>query len=148
MIGVQQSACPTFTNRAARPPEFQTAIAFESTPWLLPTLRNLEQLEQSAQDLPGVGDFRLSHGTVTMVRILLSRIPIQNLSQPKLVPISGGALSLVWTFASGDVEFTVYPNEGHFAYTLTNDQDETVSDGIMGFDEQDRIGAIFTSMIR
>lgn len=147
MIGMQQSALPTFTTRAIRPPEFQTSVAFESTPWLLPTLRQLEELEESGQNLPGIGDFRLSHGTVTMVRILLSRIPIQNLPQPKLVPVSGGAVSLVWTLASGEVDFTVYPNEGHFAYVLADEKGDAVGDGIMGFDEQDRIGTILRSRI-
>jgi hypothetical protein len=144
MIGMQ-SAQPTFTYRTSRPPEFHTAVVFESTPWLMPTIRQLEQLEQSGQDLPGIGDFRLSQDTVRMVRILLSRIPIANLPQPKLIPISGGAVSLVWTFASGDVDFTVYPNEGYFAYVLTDEKDATVGDGIMGLDEQDRIGTILRS---
>jgi hypothetical protein len=148
MIGLQQSALPTFTSRITRPPEFQSAVAFESTPWLLPTLRQLEQLEQSGQNLGGIGDFRLSPATVSMGRILLSRIPIPDLPQPKLVPISGGAVSFVWTFASGEVDFTIYPNEGHFAYVLTDENDQTVGDGIMGFDEQDRIGTVLRSKIR
>ncbi len=148
MIGVHQSARPTFTNRAARPAEFQSAVAFESTPWLLPTIRRIELLEETGQNLPGIGDLRLPQSTVGMVRILLSRIPVGNLPEPTLVPISGGALSLVWTFASGQVDFTVYPNEGHFAYALTNENDVAVGDGIMGFDERDRIESILRSRIR
>jgi hypothetical protein len=70
MIGMQ-SAQPIFTSRASRSPEFQTAVVFESAPWLMPTLRQLEQLEQMGQNVPGIGDFRLSQDTVRMVRVLL-----------------------------------------------------------------------------
>jgi hypothetical protein len=146
MIGVQ-SAQPNFTVRADMPAPCQTAVAFESTPWLLPTLIQLQQLEESGRNLPGIGDFRISPGTVAMIRILLSRIPIGNLPEPKLIPISGGAAGIVWSFGSGQIDFTVYPNEGHFAYVLTNERDEAIGDGILGFDEQQRIRAIFNSRI-
>jgi hypothetical protein len=148
MISVNQSARPTFTSRAARPAEFLTTIAFESTPWLLPTVRRLELLEETGHNLPGIGDLRIAQSTLGMVRILLSRIPIGNLPEPVLIPVAGGAVSLVWTFSSGQVEFTVYPNEGHFAYALTNENGAGVGDGIMGFDERDRIETILRSRIR
>jgi hypothetical protein len=146
MIGMQ-SAQPTFTDRAPTPGQFQTAVAFETTPWLLPTLLRLEHLEESGQNVPGIGDFRMSPRTVAMVRILLSRIPIGNLPQPKLIPIAGGGVGIVWTLSRGEIDFTVFPDEGHFSYALTNGKDEAVGDGILGFDEQDRIRDIFKSRI-
>jgi hypothetical protein len=144
MIAIQ-SAQPTFTDRAPTRPHFWVATAFESTPWLLPTIIQLENLERSGRDIPGIGDFRLAPGTVTMVRILLSRITIKDLPEPRLIPISGGAVSVTWTLSRGKVEFTVYPNEGHFAYAIIDENDQLVGDGILGFDEDARISAIFSS---
>ncbi|MGA9884361.1 MAG: hypothetical protein WBQ34_11645 [Candidatus Acidiferrales bacterium] len=140
-----QSAQPNFTDRAPTRPHFLAARAFESTPWLLPTILQLEKLDKSGRDIRGIGDFRLTPGTVTMTRILLSRIPVGDLPEPKLVPISGGAVSIVWTLSGGQIDFTVYPNEGHFAYVVTDRGDEVISDGILGFDEEDRISTIFNS---
>jgi hypothetical protein len=144
-VNTIQSARPTFTDQAPTQPHFSAATAFESSPWLLPAILQLDKLEESGRDIPGIGDFRLAPGTVAMTRILLSRIPVSDLPEPRLVPISGGGVSVVWTLSAGQVDFTVYPNEGHFAYAVTDQKDDLVSDGIMGFDEEARISAIFSS---
>jgi hypothetical protein len=90
--------------------ELVSASLTGSAPWLYSALSQLHELQNSGQDLPGVGDLRISDAASTQVLLLLSSIEVRDLLPPVLYPISGQGVGMRWNVGRREVEFTVFDN--------------------------------------
>jgi len=121
--------------------QLETAIAFDQMPWLLPALLQLEDLQATGTEIPGIGDLRIAADTATHTRQLFSRITLKQLEAPKLSPISGGGVGISFAQGQKEVTFTIFPDESDIGYMLTNESDEIVKDGLLTVDRQNQINS-------
>ena len=122
--------------------QLEPTASFEEFPWLLGALRGLQRICDSGQNIPGIGDLRISPQTSSFVRRLLSFISIPRLPVPRISPISGGGVGLLWNVGGKEAVLTVYPNDERLAYMLSNEEDELVSDGLLTLDQQRTLNSL------
>lgn len=127
--------------------QLETTASFERFPWLLEALRGLQQAYESGRIVPGIGDLRISLGTFNFVRRLLSLIGIPQLPVPRISPISGGGVGLVWNVAGKEAVLTIFPDEDRFAYMLSNEMDELVSDGVLTLEQPRPLNSLLTWLV-
>ena len=142
-----QSQGIKFRSHYAIESQLETTAPFERFPWLLEALRGLQQAYESGRIVPGIGDLRISLGTFNFVRHLLSLIAIPQLPVPRISPISGGGVGLVWNVAGKEAVLTVFPNEDRFAYILSNEMDELVSDGALTLEQPRSLNSLLNWLV-
>jgi len=128
--------------------QLETTASFERFPWLLEALRGLRLIYESGRNIPGIGDLRISEQTASFVRRLLSLIAISRLPVPRITPISGGGVGLLWNVGGKEAVLTVYPNDDRFAYMLSNEADELVSDGLLTLEQQRALNSILGWLVQ
>src|SRR5712692_1090916 len=99
------------SREVVRPSQLERVVEFESARWLPSLLSDLRSLETSGQNVPGLGDFRVSTTTADQVRRLLTVISGAPLPQPALAPFSGGGVALTCSLGRKELTFTAYPNQ-------------------------------------
>lgn len=108
----------------------ERAIMSDSAPWLPPTLSQLRDLEQEGDLIPGLGDLRIQAKTASTARLLLSLVVDAGvLPTPTVSPVSGGAISVVWTLGQREVKFAIFPDERPMFFNIEND--EISNEGIL-----------------
>jgi len=127
--------------------QLEPTASFERFPWLLEALRGLQRICESGQNISGIGDLRISSQTASFVRRVLSLISIPRLPVPRISPISGGGVGLLWNISGKEVVITVYPNDERLAYMLSNEQDELVSDGMLTLEQQRTLNSILGQLV-
>jgi len=118
----------------------QTALLEKMTPancapWLYSAVAQVRELEENGALIAGLGDFRVSDRTAATTRLLLSLISVpelpvlsvRDLPVPVVSPVSGGAISLIWSLGSKEVKFSCYP-DGQAAFFRCQD-DDVIEDG-------------------
>jgi hypothetical protein len=123
------SARPETSSSSLRSsPQLASVIEFESARWLASLLLDLRSLEQTGQNIAGIGDFTVSTSTANSVRRLLTLVfdlPIPDL---RLSPFSGGGVALISNLDNKELILSVYPGQpDDFVFSLTNDEDENLS---------------------
>jgi hypothetical protein len=109
--------------------QLAASVRPSDTPWLYSALTQVWQIEHSGENLPGVGDFRISEVAATRARIILSMIDLVELPPPHVAPVSGGGMSIAWTIGPKEVKYSVYP-DGVAMYFQVQD-DEVSNDGTL-----------------
>ena len=130
-----------------RPSELERVVGFESARWLPSLLSDLRSLETSGQNIPGVGDLRVSHATGDYVRRLLTVISGASLPEPRLAPFSGGGVALTCNIGDRELMFTVYPEHDDFVFVRTDDNGEPVGDGILMLDQTKQLGDVIMAFL-
>jgi hypothetical protein len=127
--------------------QLETTASFERFPWLLEALRGLQIAYDSGRVMPGIGDLRISLETITFARRLLSLVANPRLPVPRITPISGGGLGLVWNVAGKEAVLTIYPNDERLAYMLSNEADELVSDGLLTLEQPRSLNSLLSWLV-
>jgi hypothetical protein len=109
-------------NVQAQTSQLVPASLSDSAPWLYSALSQLHDLERVGQNMPGVGDLRLSEGASTTTRTLLSLIEVEVLPSPTLYPISGRGVGMRWNVGRREVEFTTFASGSTVVAKLENNQ--------------------------
>ena len=131
---------------AVRPSQLERVVGFESARWLPTLLSDLRLLERAGENIPGVGDLRVSQATANHVRRLLTVISGTSLPEPVLAPFSGGGVALTSSIGNRELTFTVYPDHEDFVFSRTDDSDELADDGIVSL-EQRRLGEVISAFL-
>jgi hypothetical protein len=129
-----------------RPSQLERVVGFESARWLPSVLSDLRLLETSGQNIPGVGDLRVSHSTADHVRRLLTVISEISLPQPVIAPFSGGGVALTYNIGERELTFTAYPAHDDFVFMRTDDNGNT-SDGIITLDQTKDLSDVITTFL-
>lgn len=135
------------TDVPVRSSQLAPVVRFESARWLASALSDLRSLETSGQDIPGIGDLRVDHATANHVRLLLTAISGVSLPEPTLAPFSGGGVAITCNISNRELTFTAYPNHNDFVFIRTNENDETVDDGIFTLQDHDRLRDVLTAFL-
>jgi len=122
-------------------------VQFESARWLPTLLSDLRSLETAGQNIPGLGDLRVSRATADHVRLLLTAISTAPLPEPTLAPFSGGGVALTCNLGNRELTLTAYPDQRDFVFMLKNENDEPVDDGTITLDQRDRLRDVITSFL-
>jgi hypothetical protein len=101
----------------------------------------------TGQDIPGIGDLRIAEPTANHIRRLLATIPAQHLPEPRLAPFSGGGLALILSAGNRELTFTTYPDHNDFVFMLTNENDESINEGILTLNQTERLSDIITAFL-
>src|SRR5260370_8420334 len=67
--------------------QLEPTASFEEFPWLLGALRGLQRIWDSGQNIPGIGDLRISPQTSSSVRRLLSFLSLPRPPPPPPSPL-------------------------------------------------------------
>jgi hypothetical protein len=126
MIATPAMACPVDHPH----PGFQgtqtvlldSSLKANDVPWLYSALSQVWQLQQSGEQVPGIGDLRVSSETATRVRLLLAMIDIIALPAPQLSPVSGGGVSVEWQIGPKEVKYSFYPDGGAMFFEIVDDE--------------------------
>lgn len=129
------------------PSQLERVVEFESARWLPSLLSDLRSLETSGQDIPGLGDLRVSAATADHVRRLLTAISGVPLPEPTLAPFSGGGVALTCSIGNRELTFTAYPNHHDFVFIRTDENDEPVDDGIFTLEPSDRLRDVIAAFL-
>lgn len=129
------------------PSELDRVVRFESARWLPSVLSDLRSLETSGQNIPGVGDLRVSPATADHVRRLLTVISGKSLPQPIVAPFSGGGVALAFNISDRELTFTAYPEHNDFVFIRTDDNGEPVDDGILTLDQAKQLADVITAFL-
>jgi hypothetical protein len=127
--------------------QLEPVLGFESARWLPSLLSDLRLLETSGQNIPGVGDFRVSHTTADHVRRLITITSGAPLPEPTLAPFSGGGVALTWSIGDRELMFTAYPDHDDFVFMRTDDNDELADDGNLKLDQTKELGDVITAFL-
>jgi hypothetical protein len=138
---------PLVSRDAVRPLQLVGVVGFESTRWLPSLLSDLRSLETSGQNIPGVGDLRVSHATADHVRRLLTVISGASLPKPALAPFSGGGVALTCAIGNRELTFTAYPGHEDFIFVRTDDDDEPADDGVVTLEQTKELGDVITRFL-
>jgi hypothetical protein len=114
-------------------------VQFESARWLPTLLSDLRSLETTGENIPGLGDLRVSRATADNVRVLLTAISTAPLPEPTLAPVSGGGVALTCNIGNRELILTTYPNQSDFVFVLRNENDVPVDEGIITLEQRDRL---------
>src|SRR5438552_18579755 len=74
--------------------QLERVVGFDSSRWLPSLLSNLRSLEKTGQNIPGVGDLRVSNETGDHIRRLLIVLSGTPIPEPTLAPFSGGGVAI------------------------------------------------------
>lgn len=127
--------------------QLERVVKFDTARWLPSLLSDLRSLELSGANFPGIGDFRVSHGTADRVRQLLTVISGVQIPEPRLSPFSGGGVALVCSGGNKELTFTAYPDDRDFIFSITNENDELTEDGVITLEQTGRLGALVTAFL-
>lgn len=127
--------------------QLEHVVGFESALWLPSLLSDLRSLETSGQNIPGVGDLRVSRATADRVRRLLTVVSGASLPEPKLAPFSGGGVALACYIGDRELTFTVYPEHNDFVFLRTDDNGEPADDGILTLDQAKQLGDVIAAFL-
>jgi len=144
------ATAPISTSRSRDPQtsaQLERVVEFESSRWLPSLLSDLRLLETSGQDIPGIGDLRVSSETGDRVRRLLTVISGTSLPEPTLAPFSGGGVALTCNIGDRELTFTAYPEHDDFVFVRTNDSGEPTDDGILTLDQTQRLSSLITAFL-
>lgn len=130
-----------------RSPQLEPVVRFDESPWLASVLWDLRSLERSGQNIPGVGDLRVTRETADHVRRLLTILSGLYLPEPILAPFSGGGVALVWNIGNRELTFSAYPNRNNFVFVRTDDNGDPVSDGILRLDQNRELNNEITAFL-
>ena len=130
-----------------RSAQLEPVVRFDSSPWLPSVLWELRSLEKSGQNIPGVGDLRVTRSTADHVRRLLTIASGVYLPEPTLAPFSGGGVALTWNIGNRELAFTAYPDHNDFVFMRTDEDGEPVDDGILRLDQAKELGDVVTAFL-
>ena len=103
--------------------------ASDEAPWLYSALTQVWEVEQSGENIAGLGDTRISEQTATRARLLLAMIDLTELPSPQVSPVSGGGISIQWEMGPKEVKFSFYPDGATMFYQ--SQDDEITKDGLL-----------------
>jgi hypothetical protein len=129
-----------------RPSQLVRVVEFASARWLPSLLSDLRSLETLGQNIPGLGDLRVSATTADHVRRLLTAISGVSLPEPTLAPFSGGGVALTCSIGNKELTFTAYADHDDFVFSRTNENDELADDGVVNL-EQHRLGEVIAAFL-
>jgi hypothetical protein len=121
-------------------------VQFESARWLPTLLSDLRSLETSGENIPGLGDLRVSPATADHVRLLLTAISTAPLPEPTLAPFSGGGVALTCNIGNRELTLTAYPDQRDFVFML-NENDEPIEDGTIRLEQRERLRDVITTFL-
>jgi hypothetical protein len=127
--------------------QLERVVVVESSRWLPSLLSDLRLLETSGQNIPGVGDLRVSNGTADHVRRLLTVISGTSIPEPALAPFSGGGVALTCNIGDRELTFSAYPEHNDFVFVRTDDSGEPVDDGIITLEQTRRVGDLIAAFL-
>lgn len=91
-------------------PQRERTVLTRQAPWLSAALAKLWDLEQTGENIPGFGDFRLDATTTTRVKQVLYQVGgIAHLPIPTISIISGGGISFTWAVGERETKYTFWP---------------------------------------
>jgi hypothetical protein len=132
-----------YTSAAATAP----VVQFESARWLPSLLSDLRALETSGQNIPGLGDLRVSRNTADHVRLLLTELSTATLPEPTLAPFSGGGVAVICNVGKRELTLTTYPDQGDFVFLVKDENDEPLGDGTIMLQHRDRLRDVITAFL-
>lgn len=132
---------------AVRPSQLERVVGFEAARWLPTLLSDLRLLEREGENIPGVGDLRVSQATANHVRRLLTVISATPLPEPVLAPFSGGGVVLTCNLGDRELTFSAYPEHNDFVFVRTNDGGEPADDGILTLDQAKRLCDVIAAFL-
>jgi hypothetical protein len=127
--------------------QLERVVGFQSARWLPSLLSDLRSLEVSGQNVPGLGDLRVTHATADNVRRLLTVISGASIPEPTLAPFSGGGVALSCSSGDKELTFTAYPDHQDFVFSITNETDEMYQDGIITFEQLGRFENVIAAFL-
>jgi hypothetical protein len=142
---ILESSDPVTTSQLER------VVPFGFARWLPSLLSDLRSLETSGQNIGGIGDLRVASATADNVRRLLTvtasaHLP-ELLPEPALAPFSGGGVALTWNLGNRELTFTVYPGHEDFVFARTDDNDETIDNGILPLNQTSRLSNVIAAFL-
>ena len=132
---------------SVRSSELDRVVGFGTARWLPTLLSDLRSLETSGQNIPGLGDLRVSPATANHVRLLLTAIAGAPLPEPTLAPFSGGGVALSCNIGNRELTFTAYPDHHDFVFIRTDENDEPVDDGTIRLEQRERLRDVITTFL-
>jgi hypothetical protein len=118
---------PAFASWAEGMPQIANATSISNSPWLYSALTQVREIEWEGELIPGLGDLRIAVQTAMRARKLLSSVEMGGLAAPIVSPVSGGGLSIVWSFGMKEVKLSVEPGGAAVAFKIA--EDEIIPDG-------------------
>ncbi len=96
-------------------PTFLTATEIRMpASWHYLAFSKIHEIENTGEEIAGVGDLRIQPATATYARRVLDSVQEQLTSEllpiPGISPLSGGGIGILWSAGSKEVEAIIYPN--------------------------------------
>ena len=113
---------PTQLYKPIEASQLCSAAITSDAPWLYSALTQVRDVEESGEQVPGFGDFRISEATATRVRMLLANINLINIPAPQVSPVSGGGMSVIWSVGPREVKYDFCPNEPTMFFKVQDDE--------------------------
>lgn len=90
---------------------FELPRMVDKRPWLAHAFTELLKVQHSGRVEPGIGDFRVTDGTLNIAGKVLGSIKYRFLPNPSLFALSGGGIQIIWSSGPDAVEVSVFPTE-------------------------------------
>jgi hypothetical protein len=87
-----------------------TQALSRQAPWMQQAFSRLDELKQLAPDWDGYKSPKITDQALASAEVLLNAINREDLTLPRILPVSGGGIALEWKLGSRSVDFEILPS--------------------------------------
>ena len=106
--------------------QWSAVKGLQSPPWLKEIYDRICELETLQENWDSYGAAPVAHEAISIVRVVLSSLDIDEMPRPHIAAIPDGGVGLHWRVADRDLEIEIEPNgQIHFLRTIIGKEPET-----------------------
>jgi hypothetical protein len=114
-FGLKRSRQDRESNRR----QWSEVKSLQSPAWLKETYDRISELKNLDQNWDGNGGLPVTDSAIKSIRVLLSRLDIEDMPTPHVAPIPDGGIGLHWRVGSRDLEIEADPSGAvHYLHTI------------------------------
>jgi hypothetical protein len=114
-FGLKRSRQDRESNRR----QWSEVKSLQSPAWLKEIYDRISDLKNLDQDWDGNGGLSVTDSAIKSIRVLLSRLDIEDMPTPHVAPIPDGGIGLHWRVGSRDLEIEADPSGAvHYLHTI------------------------------
>jgi hypothetical protein len=93
--------------------------SLQSPSWLKEIYDRISALKTLEENWDSYGGLPVADGAISKIRVLLSKVDIEDMPTPHVAPLPDGGIGLHWRVGTRDLEIEVEPNgEVHYLQTI------------------------------
>ena len=133
LFGLERSRQDQDSNRR----QWSGVKSLQSPAWLKETYDRISALKTLKENWDSYGGLPVAEGAISMTRVVLSNLDIEDMPKPHVAPLPDGGIGLHWRLANRDLEIEVESNGAIHSLRTNVGGDSTSGDARTLKDVQD-----------